>query len=450
MKCADAQHQQRAIEDDILGLLGIKPEPQKSPFVDSWEKGNVEDRARRDQQKLEWQQDPVGAERRQYWDQPGDVGRHPDIEWVPTHELKKFIEYDRRPGASDAHSSPERWRELGNHIRENGFKNPAVLEFNPDTGMAHMGEGNHRTWLALEHGIPAMPVRVYRSRRSSPTQVPVTIHPQPGWSDHRGEIRVPDSLKPSHIGLPTVPEPGWQRQSMRKWAASTMYHVAPRSSRASILKHGLQAHRPNHPAVVSPWDITHRIHHDQPKANYLFDHPDNAAEYVAVLASQANQHRYPGDFPELFADHGIYVDRPNKLEPEASAYIDDEFGEQPYHHNLHADRLPPHLQGYDIWRTLLRGDQHLGRDPEIALMSDEENPWLTAEEAQAQAGLDDDVTPRRWMTMDPVYPDQLSLYKHIPAWQVNDAWAEDASDRALEHQIPVPFARIGPKEPEWT
>jgi hypothetical protein len=166
-------------------------------------------------QKQMYREDPIAAETQLEWDRyigQGDTHNHPDVEWVPTHALKPFMEYDRRPGQPDSASSPERWRALKDHIRQNGFNNPVILEYNPDTGTAHMGEGNHRTGIAHELGLPAMPVRINRSRRTSPTQIPVKIQERPEWRNHLGEQHVPASLKPSHLGLPTVPPPdqGWQ------------------------------------------------------------------------------------------------------------------------------------------------------------------------------------------------------------------------------------------------
>lgn len=157
------------------------------------------------------------------WNNLGDVDTHPDVEWVPTDELRKFVEYDRRPHGKDYQGNDERWKALGEHIKQNGFTNPVVLEYNQDTGMAHMGEGNHRTWIALEHGIPAMPVRVYSGGRTSPADQPVTLQELPEWENHLGEQHVPQSLKPSHIGLPTVPPPG---QQVRARAARTAWTFA--------------------------------------------------------------------------------------------------------------------------------------------------------------------------------------------------------------------------------
>lgn len=191
-----------ASDDDLDWLLG----PPSAPKPESeWDRSRREWAEQRAREREEALKDPIGYERQQ-WGREGDVGSHPDIQWVPTHALRPFVEYDRRPGREHG-GDPDRYEALGEHIRQHGFKNPVVIEYNPDTGNAHMGEGNHRTWIAVENGIPAMPVRVYRSRRQSPTQVPVNLSPEPSWRDHRGEVRVPDSLKPEHIGLPVVDPP---------------------------------------------------------------------------------------------------------------------------------------------------------------------------------------------------------------------------------------------------
>jgi hypothetical protein len=170
--------------------------------------------ARTQQRELDRQNlGPVDFEKKYDWDESLKYD-HPEVtEWVPTHELKKFMEYDRRPGQPDSYSTPERWNALTEHIKEHGFGSPAILDFNPDTGMAHMSEGNHRTQIALDSAIPAVPVRVYRSRRTSPTQVPVNPQPQEEWRDHQGEHHWPSDIRPSHIGLPTVPPPGQEPET---------------------------------------------------------------------------------------------------------------------------------------------------------------------------------------------------------------------------------------------
>jgi hypothetical protein len=198
---APANHEE--VLNQVATTFGVPPDHYKP---ETWHFGANIDERMEDRNTM----DPIAFERKYDWDREGDVQHgHPDIEWVPTHELRKFIEYDRRPGGQHSHGNSERWNALGEHLLTEGFKNPVWLDYNPDTGMSHMSEGNHRAQIALDAGIPAVPVRVYRSTRTSPTQISVKIQPQPEWSDQFSEkgYRVPQNMRPSHIGLPTVPPP---------------------------------------------------------------------------------------------------------------------------------------------------------------------------------------------------------------------------------------------------
>lgn len=478
MRYADAQSQQRGMDDHEVADLLAGPERSildPDPATQAWEQRRREWAHERDKERSEWERDPIGYERTNDWDNTGDVGRHPDIEWVPTADLKKFIEYDRRPGMEHDTGSPERYQALTDHIRENGFRNPVIIDYHEDKSVAHMSEGNHRTHIALENGIPAMPVRVYRSRRDSATAIPVTLHPQPEWADHLpvghpsrepSGYRVPDSMKPSHIGLPTVPAPTWQRMAMRRHAATTMYHVAPRYLRDKIMREGLTGHLENTTEEHTPWDRNY----GQPAANYLFDHPNFAQQYAAVLAQKANGDKYPGDDPDRFMDHDLYVNR-DPADEHANAYVkknppedfdwdddeavddweNDDDNYETYDHNTHADMLPPHLQGYDVWRAMLHGDQHLAPDPENMLR---EKAWRAergeqfehADPEQVKKYRDDpdDTTWPRWMTMNHVHPQQLSLHEHIPAWKINDMYAMNRMDEGGEFEKPAATDLIDP------
>lgn len=413
--------------------------------------------------------DPVGYERRHDWDRPGDVQHgHPDIEWVPTHELKKFMEYDRRPGGKDSWNNPERWDALGKHILEHGFKNPIWIDYNPDTGHAHMSEGNHRTQLALDLGIPALPVRVYRSSRSSQTAVPVKASPEPEWEDRYDPTGYhwPEYMRPTHIGLPTVPAPGTEHTS----AAQYMYHVAPASARERILAEGLRGHEIGQDeSVVSPW--TQEV--GQPHGNYLYENPYSARTY-AVGSSQRTspvKHVYPGDLPwETYSEHGIHpqigeaegwvLPQP----PPESADWDDEAWEHWYdneednavpfdHENPeHMALLPDNLKGHDIWRVNVSG-LPLSTDPEEYLVG-KNNKYWDYKPPQGPESLDkyDDEeewpdldSEPRWMTPEHVHPSRLEHYEHIPAWQVNDQYANDTLDEAGEHQIPSDLMLIHPR-----
>jgi hypothetical protein len=196
-----------SVDDDTVNMLaGPGPQRTVKPKDES-----VFDRNRREweeekaREREEYIKDPIGSEKK-LWD--GDESFGSNVEWVPTEHLKKFMEYDRRPGGKDFKGNPERWNALSDHIKQNGLKNPVVLEYNPDTGHAHMGEGNHRTQIAIDHGIQELPVQVVRGRRDSPTQIPVDLQPQDSWMNHRDEMHIPSIMRPSHIGLPTVPRPG--------------------------------------------------------------------------------------------------------------------------------------------------------------------------------------------------------------------------------------------------
>lgn len=184
------------LTDMIMGMFPPIPPPKVDPEAE-----------RRDAER---KADPLGFEIRNSWDREDDVTHNPYVEWVPTHELRPFIEYDRRPGGRDSWNNQERWDALGEHLKANGFKNPVWIDFNQDENTGHLSEGNHRVQLALDHGIPAVPVRVYRSRRPSPTQIKVTPRPEPQWEDQfdPSGYHYPEYMKPSHIGLPTVPPPG--------------------------------------------------------------------------------------------------------------------------------------------------------------------------------------------------------------------------------------------------
>jgi len=119
------------------------------------------------------------------------------IEYVPTQALWEFREYDRP--LDDEYTA-----DLAKHIKTYGIRSPIILEYNVDTGQVHIGEGNHRLKIALEQGLEAVPVRVYTSRRQGKNYGMVPEPYPPDQFDY-----VPQHLKPSDIGLPTMPE-GWR------------------------------------------------------------------------------------------------------------------------------------------------------------------------------------------------------------------------------------------------
>jgi hypothetical protein len=176
-------------------------------------------------QTSDWRFSATDEERRQRWNNAWDGylergpawERNESVEWVPTQELKPYLEWDRDLDKGDYE------RDLYKHIEQHGIQEPLWLDHNHETGLTHMSEGNHRWKIADELGISHVPVAVMDSRR-----MPAGLRNEPGL-EHiefkgKGQIApgrvepdqhgyVPQYLKPSQIGLPTVEGP--QRRSQR-------------------------------------------------------------------------------------------------------------------------------------------------------------------------------------------------------------------------------------------
>lgn len=388
--------------DELVKLLGVDAiaNPRPLPIDPDAE-------ARRRQM----QEDPIGFEQRNDWDRPGDVQHgNENIQWVPIDELKRFMEYDRRPGAEHSVSSPERWNALGEHIKNNGFKNPVWIDYNPDSGMAHMSEGNHRTQIAIDHGIPAMPVRVYRSQRSSPTQIPLHAQPQPEWEDRYDPTgyRWPQYPLPEHIGLTSVPQPG---SLTSKTAAQYMYHVAPSHLRDKIQQEGLRGHE-GYDKVESPW----QQNVGQPPGNYLYDSLPEAKVYIAERSAKENTRArgmYPGDAYDPAHDYG---------------------------------------SGWDIHRVNVSG-LPLSTDPEDYLVQKSRDPSFKPHTPDSldwfyehkRAPNMDTTGSNRWVSPNHVEPHRLETYEHVSPKQITDQWADQQYKDAQDDTYPAEVAILHPR-----
>jgi hypothetical protein len=87
-------------------------------------------------------------------------------ELIDTRRLLPYREFDRRPGSPHGRSAGE-YEQLRDQILRDGVQHPLTLNFNPNTGLAYLGEGNTRLAVALELGISRLPVRVIRWRNPS-------------------------------------------------------------------------------------------------------------------------------------------------------------------------------------------------------------------------------------------------------------------------------------------
>lgn len=84
-------------------------------------------------------------------------------EFVSTSVLEQLNEYDRVKRNFSFYKDDD-FEKLIKDIKENGMKEPVMVEYNPYTGYVKLGEGNHRLAIAIMLGISEIPVRGVRSQ----------------------------------------------------------------------------------------------------------------------------------------------------------------------------------------------------------------------------------------------------------------------------------------------
>jgi hypothetical protein len=129
---------------------------------------------------------------------------HPEAEYIDPADFLRYREY----AWSREHNRDGKraWDALRDDVAQNGFREPAFLEYNHETGQGYLSEGNHRLGVAVELDIP-LPVVVHRTRKTAP-EYPMRQVTDPGqysMSDERGFSQFREFMRPSDIGLRTVP-----------------------------------------------------------------------------------------------------------------------------------------------------------------------------------------------------------------------------------------------------
>lgn len=119
---------------------------------------------------------------------------------VPTEVLTQLQELDRF--GEDQRESPQYTDELKSSIEREGIREPVWVDFDPDTGQAHVSEGNHRVGIASQLGISHVPTIVMRSTRSPHRPNPHRFQYVGPERDHLGIPRPPQYMHPADIGLP--------------------------------------------------------------------------------------------------------------------------------------------------------------------------------------------------------------------------------------------------------
>ena len=143
-------------------------------------------------------QDALQKNSSERWQEAWDeyLDRPTEAEMVPTEAMSPYREYDRDIDAE------KYTQDLRDHIAQHGMTEAIKLEYNPDTGIAHIGEGNHRLKIAEELGLSHVPVEVLRTSRN-PSSVGLSGAPLPNPPQPDQYGYVPGLMRPSEVGLPT-------------------------------------------------------------------------------------------------------------------------------------------------------------------------------------------------------------------------------------------------------
>lgn len=138
---------------------------------------------------------------------------HKNPELVAVDDLLPYQEFDRRPGAINdkgelaGYRTQQEWDAMKQDIAQNGIQEPLILEFDPDSGCASLGEGNHRLQMAQELGMTHVPVRGMRGSRPADFGKRL-MSPNEVIADRFGYF--PGNFPPSYIGIPTAGQ--WSKE----------------------------------------------------------------------------------------------------------------------------------------------------------------------------------------------------------------------------------------------
>ena len=136
-------------------------------------------------------------------DAPGGIGsvQGSVVGMVPTNVLAAYRHHE---GDVNGPDSVAAITNLTRDLRSgHGIEEPLVLEYDPQTQWAYLGEGNHRLRAAEEAGVPEVPVRIERSRNATHVR---DLEGRGAQAIHNtqaelGMGHVPASLHPSMLQL---------------------------------------------------------------------------------------------------------------------------------------------------------------------------------------------------------------------------------------------------------
>jgi len=132
------------------------------------------------------------------------------IQWLKISRVSRYREYlhDPETGASHNlltgriykdHYTRATWAGLTRSLREEGFREPLKLEYEPDSRRAYLGEGNHRLVAAGLAGYAAVPVWGLRGYGSERMRQARRVPGEPELMRENGRGYFPSSFRPSDV-----------------------------------------------------------------------------------------------------------------------------------------------------------------------------------------------------------------------------------------------------------
>jgi len=124
-----------------------------------------------------------------------------DVELVPVVDLMKFREFDRKKTPKyNAENSNYIINNLKESFKNEGIKEPLIIEYSVDDNSVLLIEGNHRLNTAIDMGLIYLPARVVlRKNKFTPTSKKLSMQVDGMKPNEYGYI--PSNLKPSQVGL---------------------------------------------------------------------------------------------------------------------------------------------------------------------------------------------------------------------------------------------------------
>jgi hypothetical protein len=124
-----------------------------------------------------------------------------DVELVPVVDLMKFREFDRKKTPKyNAENSNYVINSLKESFKNEGIKEPLIIEYSVEDNSVLLIEGNHRLNTAIDMGLMYLPVRVVlRKNKFTPTSKKLSMQVDGIKPNEYGYI--PSNLKPSQVGL---------------------------------------------------------------------------------------------------------------------------------------------------------------------------------------------------------------------------------------------------------